>query len=64
MPSQYPGGQAPYPSQVFLLLFLYFIQFNQIMPKKGTTPLLTLEISMKQRRWFITVTEDSNLCFW
>lgn len=56
MPSQYPGGQAPYPSQVFLFLFLYFTQFNWIMPKKGATPLLILEISMKQWRWSVTVT--------
>lgn len=45
MPSQYPGGQTPYPSQVFFFFFLPF-KFNLsnwIMLKKGTTPLLTLE---------------------
>lgn len=56
MPSQYPGGQSPYPSQVFFFFLPFkFSLGNWIMLKKGTTPLLTLEVSMKQRRWSKTV---------
>lgn len=53
MPSQYPGGQAPYATQVFLLLPFKFSLGSWIMPEKGTTPLLTLEISLKQRKWSV-----------
>lgn len=52
MPSQYSGGQAPYASQVFLLLPFEFSLGNWILSKgRDTTPLPTLELSVKQRRW-------------
>lgn len=53
MPSQYPGGQTPYSSQVFLFLPFKFSLDKWIMLEKGTTPLPTLEISLKQRKWSI-----------
>lgn len=49
MPSQYPGGQAPYPSQVFLLLPSKVSLGNWIMPKKVTAPLWASKVSSKQR---------------
>ena len=48
MPSQYPGGQSPYPTQVFFVPV-----FKLSLIKKGATPLLILEISLKQGRWSV-----------